>query len=143
VTQEARTQLTGFLDELKQLIDEIPKHPDWTPYQLKEALEEARKSLDHDFERARQGLAQAGAATLDRQLSDAGLTKPQLDLKLSGFGRAVRRFRDAGGKVLFRRALRWANVILGSLAGIVPGVEAIKEYKESIEAATEDTEPDQ
>jgi hypothetical protein len=40
-------------------------------------------------------------------------------------------------KGLFRRALRWANVVLGSLA-IVGAAEPIKEFKEGVEAALED-----
>jgi hypothetical protein len=34
--------------------------------------------------------------------------------------------------------LKWGDVILGSLAGIIPGGDAVKEFKESVEAGAED-----
>jgi hypothetical protein len=140
-TQDPREQLTKFLNDLQELLDEYKDHPEWIPDDLKDDLDEARKVfIRHGQVRPRA----TGRVDDDPhgQLGDAGLTGDQLRLKLTGFRGALGRFRRAGTKVLFRRALRWANVILDGLAGIVPGVEAVKEFKGSVEAATEDIEPD-
>jgi hypothetical protein len=66
------------------------------------------------------------------------LTGSQLDFKLTGFRRLRERFRSFGSRHVFRRALRWADVILGSLAGVVGAAEPIKEFKEGVEAAIDD-----
>jgi hypothetical protein len=39
---------------------------------------------------------------------------------------------------VLRRELRWGNVVLGSLAGAIGAAEAIKEFKETVEAGLED-----
>jgi hypothetical protein len=67
--------------------------------------------------------------------SSEGLAGAQLDLEQGGFRRALERFQSRVTRQTLSRVLGWANVILGSLGGVVPGVEAIKEYKESFEQA--------
>ena len=80
----------------------------------------------------------------DGELVIRGLTGGQLRLKVTGFRRAVDRFRSAATdrlkKGFFRRGLRWANIILGSLGGVFVAAELIKEFKESIEASVDDRE---
>ena len=48
------------------------------------------------------------------------------------------RFGVSERALALRSVLGWANIILGSLAGIVPGGDAIKEYKEAVERAIAD-----
>ena len=50
----------------------------------------------------------------------------------------MNRFFDTPGRGLLRRALRWGNVVLGSLAGAIGAAETIKEFKEAVEAGLED-----
>ncbi|MGE0818204.1 MAG: hypothetical protein AB7O74_06020 [Candidatus Nanopelagicales bacterium] len=77
---------------------------------------------------------------LDQALTDAGLTDASLALKEAGLERALDEYESArtwlSRRRWFRGALRWADVILGSLASI-PAigavVEPIKEWKESVE----------
>jgi hypothetical protein len=77
---------------------------------------------------------------LDAQLAHAGVKDRLLALKIRGVRRAFVRLRDEGAKVAFKSVLSWANIILGSLGGIVPGIESIKEYKEVCEQAVEDAD---
>jgi hypothetical protein len=137
VTRQARQDLRGFLKELEELLGEVDRHPEWFPEELVEPLRTARADIGSDFTRAHDELSDS-AEHLDGDLSGAGLTGPQLDLKLTGFRRIRERFRSFGTRSLFRRALRWADVILGSLAGVVGAAEPIKEFKEGVEAAIED-----
>src|SRR5215217_1770747 len=66
-------------------------------------------------------------------LQSVGLQGPQLDLKLQGLSSAWERFKSRGTARLLRNLLGWVNAILGSLAKVIPGVEALKELKEAIE----------
>lgn len=83
------------------------------------------------------------------QLEQFGLTGPELVFKLSIFQHACDELIDHGTPKdgqqrkrrwwkrrlgLFKPAPKAADVILGSLAKVLPVVEAIKEYKESVEA---------
>ena len=144
MTQHARGELKGFLDQLKELLDEINKHPDWLPEDadLKSELSGAGQDIARYFAEAELALTvEAETSPIDPDLEARGLTGDQLGLKMTGFRGAFERFRSAGGRVkkrFFRRSLRWADVILGSLAGVIGAAEAIKEFKESVEAAVED-----
>jgi len=57
-----------------------------------------------------------------------------LRLKLRGALRAIQEFVPNRTRPFFFRAARWVNVLLGSLT-FIPGVEPIKEFKETLEAA--------
>jgi hypothetical protein len=77
---------------------------------------------------------------IDVQLRRSGLEGPALDLKLSGYNRALERFRLSPARRALRSVMRWANVLLGSIVAAIGAGEALKELKESIEAGVEDQE---
>lgn len=94
------------------------------------------------------------SAEIDDELELRGLTGAQLRLKLEGFYlwvereqvrelplEAVGRWRQRRRRKWFRRALRWADIPLGSLSSI-PAVgtvaDAIVEIKDSFLEASED-----
>jgi hypothetical protein len=77
---------------------------------------------------------------LDPALEEAGLTGVHLQLKIRGYELARDRYRANPSRRLLLRLFKWANVVLGSLAGLVGGAEAIKEMKESLEAGVEEEE---
>jgi hypothetical protein len=81
--------------------------------------------------------------SLETRLGAAGLLSPDLDLKLAGYSRAESRFRVSPAKRLLKSALRWANVLLGSIVVVVGAGEALKELKEAIEAGVEDQEDEE
>ncbi len=79
---------------------------------------------------------------VDRRLELAGLTGRSLDHKLRGFERALDRFDASPSRRLLRSVLRWADVILGSIVAALGVGEALKEFKETVEAGLEDEEDD-
>jgi hypothetical protein len=81
---------------------------------------------------------------LDAQLAAAGLTGQLLALKTAGFRRelagVLQQTERPSRKRRFRRAAKWANIVLGSLTSVpVVGtvVEPLKEFKESVETQVE------
>jgi len=87
---------------------------------------------------------------ISKKLSLAGLDGAQLDLKLKGFNASYENlklskllgFFDATKKKtllkLLLKILKWINILLGSISSVIPAGEAIKEYKEAIEAGLEE-----
>jgi hypothetical protein len=65
-----------------------------------------------------------------------------MEPKKKGFWSALRRFFDPTGKEppffrAFGSALRWGEVIVGSLSREIPGGEVIHEFVESVQAGYE------
>ena len=87
---------------------------------------------------------------ISKRLSFAGLDGVQLDLKLKGFNASYENlklfkllgFFDSTKKKALRKLLlkilKWINILLGSISSLIPAGEAIKEYKEAIEAGLEE-----
>jgi hypothetical protein len=146
---EDRQQLDAFVAELHDVLRTVIfEHSDWLPDDLWTSYEVAFMALRGSVDETRATLLperftdpsaeyQQG---LDIALERAGLTGTQLELKLSGWRRAIGFFRAGPTRSLLRRALRWANVLLGSLAGVVGAAEALKEFKETVETGVEEEE---
>lgn len=75
---------------------------------------------------------------LEGPLRGVGLTGAQLDFKLNPFRRAYDQWSRQRALASLRRALRWANVVLGSLSKVIVGLDALKEFKEGTETALEE-----
>jgi hypothetical protein len=144
---EDRERLAKFIDEIYNLLRvSVDRHREWLPLDLRESYWSAFQALDEAVGATRQELEApepsnptgARGERIDDRLERAGLTGAQLDLKLSGWRGALDRFFNTPGRGLLRRALRWGNVVLGSLAGAIGAAEAIKEFKETVEAGLED-----
>jgi hypothetical protein len=74
-------------------------------------------------------------------LAAVGLVGAPREMKVNGFQRSLQRLREMLGRWTWKDikpVLRWANVILGSLAKAIVRADAIKEFKESWEAAAEE-----
>ncbi len=93
-------------------------------------LREARQVLDSRWDELRPSL------------DEAGLTGDQLALKMAGFRHARSSWLSRRLKRLLLGILKWLNIFLGSLGDVlrklVPGFEAVKEYKESLEHGLEE-----
>jgi len=74
----------------------------------------------------------------DDELAKIGLTGKQLELKLKGFNSTWGRFKQWGTVKALKKLLDWIDIILGSLASIIPGADAIEEFKDSAKQAIED-----
>jgi hypothetical protein len=147
VAFEDRQQLEAFVAELYDVLRTVVfEHSEWLPGDLRTSYEFAFLALGESVQETRTALLperftdpsgqyQQG---MDIALERAGLTGTQLELKLSGWRRAIGFFRAGPTRTLLRRALRWANVLLGSLAGVVGAAEALKEFKETVETGIEE-----
>jgi hypothetical protein len=132
-----RVRILQFLEDLREQLNSIELEEDqpWLasdldPEFLRE-LREAREDLQTAFDEAVGAILDGNP---DRSLfRRAGLRGRQLALKLRGWGTALRNFTAQRGRETLRELLSWANILLGSLATVLPPVEAIKEYKEVLE----------
>ena len=133
---EDREDLALFLDELRELLKEAVYERRWLPRDVRAEVEEAfgpvRSRIDDLIDDLR---ATAESPELDSALEAVGLTGTQRKAKLSGFRRAVVAFGRFPVRSAFLAALKWGNVIVGSLGKVLPQAEVVKEFKEMIEAA--------
>ncbi len=145
---EARRRLREFLDQLKTLLDDFVKSPRAVPGRFHESMKAAWKEIEPKFEDADKEL-DSNASALSNNLETQGLAGPQLIFKLSVFRHARDELADHTARStllqddrwwnrwrgLFKYTLKAADVILGSLAKVVPVLEPIKEFKEALETA--------
>lgn len=87
-------------------------------------------------------------AVPDEALRSVGLLGSQLAFKLHGFNRWKNKLDDIADNILnaisaesiVRKLLRWANILLKSLASAIPGADPLVEMKDAYEAAMDDDE---
>jgi hypothetical protein len=132
----ARMELEDFLQELRSLLlDVLSEGEGLLPAFLLPLLREAWPEVAVSFG----GLQQAVASgDFEEQLIARGLRGVQFQPKVEGFRRHLWLFRRHREPRWLKKVLRWADVILGSLVAIIPGGDAVKEFKEAVEAGAED-----
>ena len=81
-----------------------------------DAIEETRPRLADEA-----GRTESRQRDYSRELGDAGLTGANLDFKLRSFGIALEKFEVEGDDYNLSEVLDRATIILGSLAGAIPG----------------------
>ena len=139
-----RGLLVEFLTTLRSVLEDSLRDPQRAPWFLTALYDPLLGGWDDvqpSFDMAIRYLSEPPDPNLlDAQLAHAGFKDRLLPLKISGAVRAFDRLRGEGTKLAFKSVLGWANIILGSLGGIVPGIESIKEYKEVCEQAVEDAD---
>ncbi len=144
MTAEERERLERFVTEVYDGLGEIIFNTEVLPADLGEDYRQAFHEADSSVEDTRRALwertEEGSFAVSDDAFERAGLTGAQLNLKVSGWRRAWARFRNDRRPRILRRALRWANVLLGSLAGVIGAAEPLKELKEAVEAGVEGEE---
>jgi hypothetical protein len=147
LSDDDRKLLTRFLSTLRSLLRSIIERPGrYLPRDARELAPDALRQLEDRgaFETVERAIE---SREYDRFLIDHGLSGAELRLKIAlyesarsdyeqrgrlGYGRRTRR--------LARRTLEFADVLLGSIAGALPGPSgvaagAIQELKQAIEAA--------
>ncbi|HZD69849.1 MAG TPA: hypothetical protein VFA45_13360 [Actinomycetes bacterium] len=139
-----RDELRRILRDLREQLEQITHAPgEMLRDDLRSPAEAAFQEVAAAFNRADEAL---GDESLDQPtepggptpLESAGLSGASLQFKSRGVRGALARWvRDRTPGAL-RRFLGWNNVILGSLATIIPPMEPIKEFKESVERAVDD-----
>lgn len=136
----AQEQLVGFLRALDRLLEELAEHSG----ELMEPVHAAnfrkayldlreRRVFDRSVDRLEQ-------PWIEEDLADFGLTGPPLTLKMEGFFRALERMAGRWTWKRLKPVLKWANVLLGSLAqtATLGLIDPVRELKESAEAAAEE-----
>lgn len=147
--EEDRRDLQQFIEEFRDLMEDVtgPRHPGLLSPTRRDELRAAFEELTDVFTQVRDALENPDIETSaipprTLSLTDADLIGPNRERKISGFRRGLERFRDWASRKTLGRAFRWANTILGSLAGVIPGAEALKELKEYAENLIADAEED-
>jgi hypothetical protein len=158
---EARRLLREFLRQLEKLLQEVVENPrPAIPGRHHESMGAAWTDVQGNFSVAINALNPTDpsmVATLEEALQERGLTGSQLIFKLNIFRHAHENLLDHGTAnygqeqrkkprwwarflSFFTGALKAADVILDSLAGVpVMGqaLEAIREFKEAVESGAE------
>jgi hypothetical protein len=149
--EESLRRLREFLREVQRLLGQINDRPRRViPRRHHERMNAAWESLQPKFESVFAALSPASTANVVPTLRLRGLLGAELVFKLEVFAHARDRYLDHGTPKKGRgRGRRWwtrwrqllapmldaADVLLASLGSVFPGVEAIRQYEEAIEAA--------
>jgi hypothetical protein len=123
--------LEEFLREIEKLFDNIVRH--WNQVLFRE---EDREPIADAWDELRPTFGSLGDQVGYKTAEDfeiVGLAGQQLKLKLKGLQDSWRRFFTSGTVRLLKELLDWINSILESLGKIIPGVDAVKEFKDALE----------
>ncbi len=137
---QERELLERYLDSFERLLDYVViERPSFLYRDLMQPTLNAWKELkEQNITRKAKLIFQEMEADheLESKLRDIGLFGYQLEWKISSYFFFYNRFfvTTPLSRRLLKQVLKWADVILGSLATVLPILEPIKEYKEGIEA---------
>jgi hypothetical protein len=131
--------LVGLLRELRNLLAFLVERaeeyvPAYLVGRVRDAWPEVEQRIDEVIREIESGVHDPGLA------AHGLLRGPQLELKAHGFQRALWLFRRVPNRRALLKALRWADVILESLASVIPGAGGVAEFKRTLEQAAEDAE---
>jgi hypothetical protein len=149
--EESLRRLREFLREVQCLLGQIADRPQRViPRRHRDRMSAAWESLQPKFESVSAALAPSSTANVVPTLRLRGLIGAELVFKLEIFAQARDRYVDHGAPKKGRgRGRRWwarwrelldptlgaADVVLGGLGGVFPGVEAIREFEAALTAA--------
>jgi hypothetical protein len=115
---------------------ELVESPEYLPEALRASYAAAWEELE-ELGHIEQAITALRGPAVDDLLRARGLVGPQLAAKSRSVDEAVReRSRRAGWRPL-KALLGYLDSILGSLAGVFPWLDAVKELKEITEASAE------
>jgi len=139
--------LSGVRDDLQLAVTDYRWFATEETWLLEEAVHGAWHDLTSQFERALNELAIG--ETSSNQLRDHGLVGPQLTLKIGFWRRHRQRARElwalmksTGRRIqssIVHKLFDAAQIILGSMS-FIPGIDAIKEFKDTIESIADDSD---
>jgi hypothetical protein len=132
--------LRAFLADVRMLLDEMLRRgQDLVDADALDDLRAAWRFMERErlFDDV---LRQILSPAAGEQLATVGLVGAPRELKTNGFRRAYEALLRTMGRWSWpdvKPVLKWANVILGSLAKTMTSIDPLKEFKESWEAAAE------
>ena len=136
-----RTDLADFMVSVKDILQQVVEWRDLLfREELREPIADAWQAMHSAFDDVRLGLVEGDEVVSEQALERIGLTGKQLDLKLIGFNGAWDKFKQWGTVKLLKRLLDWIDIILGSLASLIPGADAIEEFKDAAKQGIEEGE---
>jgi len=149
--EESLRRLREFLRDVQRLLGQIADRPQRViPRRHRDRMGAAWESLQPKFELVFAALAPSSTANVVPTLRLRGLIGAELVFKLEIFAQARDRYLDHGApkkgggrgrrwwarwRELLEPTLRAADVVLGGLGGVFPGVEAIREFEAALTAA--------
>jgi len=135
-----RSDLADFMVSVKDILQQVVE---WRGLlfreELRQPIADAWLEVQSAFDDVSSRLIGDDEISEDA-ISRIGLTGKQLELKLKGFNGAWDRFKQWGTVKLLKKLLDWIDIIVGSLASIIPGADAIEEFKDSARQGIEDSE---
>jgi hypothetical protein len=135
-TENDRNQLDSFLRSVSELLQFAIQDGEYVSRQTGSQLFAVWETVDGPqifrFE--------SEMPNLNDSLEFVGLSGHQLRAKVAGYRRALETFSKVGGRKLLLLVLEWANVILGSLGRVMPGLEPLLELKGGVETAVRERE---
>jgi hypothetical protein len=148
--EEDRRDLQTFIDELQRLLQDVAsetRHPHLLSPDRREDLRTALGALSNFFGDVRHALDDPVVDTQPTtpgkySLENAQLTGEPRRRKIGGFRQALDRFRNWPTRKSLSRVFRWANMLLESLAEVVPGAATLKELKQYAENLNADAMED-
>ena len=150
MAEDDRRDLQRFIDELRQLLEDVAsdtKHPHLLSPARREDLRLALGALANAFGDVSHALDNPSIDTAPMvpggsSLENAQLTGEPRRRKFGGFLRSVDRFRNWPTRKAFDRVCRWANMLLESLVAVVPQAGVLKELKQYAENLNKDAMED-
>ena len=138
-----RAALADFMVGVRDILQQVVE---WRELlfrkELRQPIADAWLEVELAFLDVRRGLVESDEEgheiVSEGALAKIGLTGKQLELKLKGFSSAWERFKEWGTVKVLKKLLDWIDIILGSLASIIPGADAIEEFKDSVKQGIED-----
>jgi len=131
-------RLIDFTDRVVDVLDDVVKSRNiLLPKTLRSSAEKAWIELKP---KSTQLIRTRIRKTTPLELEEHGLTGDPLDFKLRGFLDSYDELDENGGLKRFKRMVKWAKIILGSLKGLIPGLEALLEFLEAVERGIENAE---
>ena len=146
MAEDDRNDLKNFIDELRQLLLDVAddtKHPHLLSPARREDLREVLRGLANVVDDVKHTLdnpsIDEGRVPPGRSsLANVQLTGEPRRRKISGFRRALDRFRSWPTRRTLDRVYRWANMLLESLVAAVPPAGVLKELKQYAENLNKD-----
>jgi hypothetical protein len=146
---EDREDLALFVEEFKALMKELTDgtHPGLLSPARRQDLAAAYAEIAGVFDGVAQDLRTAPIETSPRppasaSLNDANLTGGNRARKTGRVRAAFDRFRSGPTRKTLARVFRWTNMLLESLAAVLPQAQALKELKQYAENLNADAMED-
>jgi hypothetical protein len=133
--------IDGFLRATEYLAESIagPWAPIIVPREYRYEVDLAWRELKPSLQEIRSQAANPPPGP--RSLKTAGLFGSQLRLKLHAVSDAWRRFREKGTTKLLASLVGVTKTVVESLADLIPGAEALKEFLEFLEKLLKGEDP--